>query len=168
MPHTPSHTSCSYRDLSHWAKVIVRPAYCGVNGGAKGPYHRTYLKHFTSTFYKWVDNMWATYNSASCDAFKNRHAHWNSQITGASAITDDYYIAINKAQMLWAEKMHSECGCVGNIPSIGDTVDSTIVAVPPAPLPPPLPPPPRTTNNTRPSRGSTSSSGSSSSSGSGY
>ena len=175
MPHNLNHDLCTYSNFSHWAIDIVRPAYYGINGGVLKPYHPMYLEFFTNNFYSFLNGMWSSYNSSGCDAFVNRFTYGNERTTGPSAITDDYQIAITKAQMLWAQKMHSECGCSGpllSLESIGEKIipitKQEIKPPPPPPQPPPTTPVQRTSSNTTVTRTSTAGSSSSSGSGSGY
>lgn len=133
MSLNPDLTSCNFQDFLRSAETIVKPAYHGINGGSLGPHHGTYLKYFTNNFYKWLDNMWIDYKTNNCESFKNRYAHWNSEVTGPNAITDSYHMAIKKSKMLWAQTMHSNCGCVGNRPSVNN-IDNTTSVEPQTPV----------------------------------
>tara|TARA_Y100001963_G_scaffold55210_1_gene77170 strand:+ start:1442 stop:1975 length:534 start_codon:yes stop_codon:yes gene_type:complete len=118
MPHTPNHGPCTYQDFAWHAKVIVGPAYYGLNGGILGPYASTYMTYFANNYYTWLDNMWNTYSNNGCQMFQNRYTHWQNQLAGPPPITNAYHIARKKAKMLWAQTMHTICGCPGPVPMI--------------------------------------------------
>ena len=127
MPHVIGHGPCTYQDFAWYAKVIVGPAYYGLNGGALGPYASTYMQNFATNYYPWLNNMWSTYSSNGCQMFQNRYTHWQNQIIGPPPITNTYHIARKKAKMLWAQTMHTICGCPGPPPSFTGGVSAKIV-----------------------------------------
>ena len=167
MSLNPDLTSCNYQDFLRSAEAIVKPAYYGIKGGSLGPHHGTYLKYFTNNFYKWLDTMWANYKITDCECFKSRYAHWNDEITRPNGITDSYHVAIKESKMLWAQTMHTNCGCLGDRPNKNNIINNELETPTQPTLPPPPPPRPVTTRrNTRTNTGT--SYGSGGSSGGGY
>ena len=134
MPHQPPHAGtiqggpCTWNDFYHWAKWHVAPAYMGVQGGALGPYHPTYMANFNSGFLNWVNDMWIMFNGPlGCNMFQNRYTHWNNQVVGPPPITNAYMLARKKAKMTWAQTMHQVCGCSGPIPSLTGGVSNSSI-----------------------------------------
>jgi len=106
--------ACTYEDLLREAKHDVGPAYYGV--GLPNAYAPQFMAAFTNGYYNFINAMWAGYSSAGCSWWANRVNHWTNQI--AANNYGPYILARKQAKILFAQHMHSICGCFGPVPKL--------------------------------------------------
>ncbi len=113
IPVSPVPLSCTFDQVSNEAKATVAPAYLGM--GLPNQQSAAYVNMFNSGFFTFVNNMWAGYQNGGCNFWTNRVNHWTNQIANNSY--NAYTLARKQAKILFAQNLHTICGCPGLPPA---------------------------------------------------
>ena len=105
--------TCTFDQVSNEAKATVAPAYLGM--GLPNQQSAAYVAMFNSGFFTFVNNMWAGYQNGGCNFWTNRVNHWTNQIANNSY--NAYTLARKQAKILFAQNLHTICGCPGLPPA---------------------------------------------------